>query len=192
MSICDWRELGRLALDASASETENLSQASSPGFFARMVHISTEQLQVAYGENPGLTVNMSAWLHVIMGTYGRQLTTHEQQSWVELLRVLNTEPQGNHNHVNKAGLLLRLLDWLQPRLQRRWYIAAYGKTHSVNIQKSQKTPFEEAAYRIAPPKTMTPPSIPAILPFNTVRTPNWLIIPTLMFRSFLTHSAPVW
>ena len=173
-SICDWRDMGFPELTSNAVETGDISQSHSSGYLRRMMDVCAEQIQAAFNENLGLPFDLSSWLQVVTFIYGRNLSRDEELHWSHFLQVLTIfEPSdAKRKHVNNSGLLLRLIDWVRPRCQRRWYILAYGKTQSTVEQMAPTTdnPLGAVANCIELPKAMLPPSIPALLPFNTVST----------------------
>ena len=177
-SVCDWRgrscyydEYG-VDLEGNLQEPESTMHEPRPGLMAKMLHITERQLELAYVENVhamSATRSVDDWLVCIQAAYGRDLRPDEHEGWHKIIRQFYDPLDRPHRHINEAGFLLRLLDWLQPRLQRNWYIKAFGKVMSQDKQlTTDPEDLGEQFPRPTIPRTMSPPVVPSLLPFNTV------------------------
>ena len=95
--------------------------------------------------------------------------------WTLRLQALEgTAEEHAARRVNGPGFILRFIDWIQPQLQRQWYVQAYGKTLGVDRAVPPPGPPDDtlgsaaAFVRPALPKTLPPPAVPSVLPFHTV------------------------
>lgn len=144
-----------------------------PGYISRMVDICRRQIQSAYTHNIDViraTSDIEGWIRIIEGAYRRRLYRREHEYWVALFRPFYDSPRHVRYPINEGGFLMRLIHWLQSRLQRNWYIDVFGKTSSSNELLGKASDSISDRYRRPElPKVFSPPVAPSILPFNTVR-----------------------
>ncbi|KAI0078879.1 TPR-like protein [Panus rudis PR-1116 ss-1] len=182
-SICDWRGRGGLATEVSVDDKGNLIQPGSPsepprpGYFTRMIEMTEKQINQGYLQNKRILTSAASvqeWLDVVTRAYGRRLHQFEYDQWSAMFSQFSQTHEANpaEDFINEGGFVLRFLHWLQPRLQRRWYISVYGKLYSSNRPVGRVPSRDNDRYTIPMvPKVMTPPSIPSVLPFNTFTYP---------------------
>ncbi|KAI0639406.1 TPR-like protein [Trametes polyzona] len=183
-SICDWRGRGAMPNEVGVDDA-GLFIPPGPhpqtGWVTNMASVTDTQIAEGYAASigtPALQAVMEECIRALAAAYGRALTTAELAKWHARFRRLARGEDGGDaeraqkERVNEAGFLIRFIDWVQPRLQRQWYIKAYGKTLSVD----KAVPTSEENYhaffaRPTLPKTLQPPSVPSVLPFHTFTYP---------------------
>ncbi|OBZ79822.1 putative UDP-N-acetylglucosamine--peptide N-acetylglucosaminyltransferase SEC [Grifola frondosa] len=177
-SVCDWRGRGGFAHDIIVDDDGDIVYPGHAGvephlgWMTKMVDVTGRQLQAVYTQAAGMLETPAAlddWLHALAITKGRLLRTDEREMWLACFRRL-CEHRGEQ--VNDAGFIIRFVDWLQPRLQRRWYIRAYGNTlgtHGAAVQRSDN--LSSFFLRPTLPGNITLPLIPSVLPFHTFTYP---------------------
>ena len=177
-SVCDWRGRSCYMDGYGVDEQGNLLPPTStehtlrPGLMHKMIDMCERQLDLGYTENVhamSATRGLGEWLRAVEVAFGRPLREHERSLWSTMINQFYKPLDRTARHVNEGGFVVRLLDWLQPRLQRRWYIKLYGRL----LGSDQELTVDANAYQddfIRPslPRTMSPPVVPSLLPFNTV------------------------
>lgn len=179
-SVCDFRGRSCYADEYGVDDDGNLLAPTSaehvprPGFMKQMVDICERQLALAYAENMycvSATKTLDAWLAALQGAFGRPLRAEEHDAWAAVIGQFYGELDRRARHVNEGGFVLRFINWVRPRLQRRWYIHAYGKVVDAEQDVAPNPDTNPDEYlRPALPRTMSPPAVPSLLPFNTVST----------------------
>ena len=189
-AVCDWRGRDALSGEFSVDSHGNIVAPGSrdhhyPGYMKKMLDICEAQLEACYHQNIHCVRSantLDGWLQSVELAAGRPLRPDERQRWRALIgQSYGHHHVGNGRRVNEAGFVIRFINWLLPRIQRRWYISMYGTTVSSEspVVADLKT-HEDIFLRPSLPKTMTPPTVPSILPFNTVR------VSSVCFNTHLT------
>lgn len=150
-----------------------LSQSlSPPSLMRRMVSTCEAQLAAAYAHNVhsvGATKALLDWLDAVKAACGRPLTQRETSHWRGVFSQFYESMDREDRRVNEGGFVIRFISWLQPRLQRRWYLKVYGKILSADHElTTDPDEHGELFHRPTIPRTMSPPVVPSVLPFNTV------------------------
>ena len=146
-----------------------------------MVSVTEDQVQHNYYQDLDgiLPAVAEECMRALARARGRPLTPEEVAVWTLRFQALEgTAEEHAARRVNGPGFILRFIDWIQPQLQRQWYVQAYGKTVSVSASVSvdravlppDDTGSASAAAFVRPtlPKTLPPPAVPSVLPFHTV------------------------
>jgi protein O-GlcNAc transferase len=177
-SVCDWRGRTCFYNEYGVDEEGNLLEPSSslheprPGLMAKLINIVERQLNVAYSENihaMSATKPLSQWIDAIQIAYGRELQPDELEGWKMVIGQFYQPLDRDARRINETGFVLRLINWLQPRLQRQWYLKAYGKILTSDRAVSKNVgEFRDEFQCPALPRTMSSPIVPSLLPFNTV------------------------
>lgn len=178
-SICDWRGRGSYLDEFGIDVQGYVLPPSSPnhahnqGYIKKMIDICEDQLQVAYSQNTHAVSAMKTldeWLESLQLVFGRPLRKQEFDHWARLFGQFYGPMKQTERQINEGGFIIRFIDWIQPRLQRRWYIKVYGKAFSAH-QDTRTDPqsYGNVFLRPALPRGMTPPTVPSVLPFHTVR-----------------------
>ena len=178
-AVCDWRgrdgSIFGLAIDQAGNlvgraETQNF--ASQPGYMKKMMDVCQAQINVAYTQNihcVRTTQTLEGWLSAIELAMGRPLKERERLGWQTRIGRLYGSFDRVGQLVNEGGLVIRFNNWLNPRLQRRWYLRLYGKKcSSTQDLTTSRQDYTDIFVRPSLPGTMSPPAVPSILPFNTV------------------------
>lgn len=186
-SICDWHGRGAVAGEVGVDDGGYVIPPSpypQTGWITNMAAVTDAQIAQGYAPGvgaPTLNAAMEECLRALAVAQGRALTPGELATWQARLERLVRRGEGveggeRGERVNEAGFLIRFIDWVQPRLQRRWYLRAYGKTLAVDEAAATSEENYHGFYlRPTLPKTLQPPPVPSVLPFHTVRRAHvWL------------------
>ena len=181
-SICDWRGRGTLANEVGVDDAGYFVPPGLqvyPGWMTRMVSVTEEQVQHNYYQDLDgiLPAVAEECMRALARARGRPLTPEEVAVWTLRFQALEGSAEEHAaRRVNGPGFILRFIDWIQPQLQRQWYVQAYGKTVSASVDRAVPPPgppddtVGSAAAFVRPtlPKTLPPPAVPSVLPFHTV------------------------
>ncbi|KAI0669899.1 TPR-like protein [Trametes maxima] len=188
-SVCDWRARGAVPGEAVGVDAAGravllaTSGQAQAGWIVDMAAVTGRQLELGYVGGVGMLAMRTALgecLRALAAAQGRALTAGEVARWTARFRRLASEDFGNgeervRRRVNEAGFLLRFIDWVQPRMQRRWYVRAYGKTVAVEkaaaMSDADDSSLRGLFLRPTLPKTLQPPPVPSVLPFHTFTYP---------------------
>lgn len=135
-SICDWRGRTCYFNEYGVDEHGNLLEPISseheyrPGLMGKLLDTTDRQLGVAYTDNIhaiSATRPLSDWIKAVETAYGRELRPEELEAWKTMVGQFYQPLDHRVRNINEAGFVIRLLNWLRPRIQRQWYLKAYGK-----------------------------------------------------------------
>lgn len=174
-AICDWRGRGAVPNEVGVDDHGGIimpHENGSPGWITKMVEICERQIDSGYTQSVGViqkSGTVEEWLQVVEKAQGRALGEDERARWRECLRRSSGDEDRTHKGVNEVGRVIRFMDWVQPRLQRQWYIQAFGKIVSSDEPMFDNSPELAARFpRPALPANMSTPPVPSVLPFHTV------------------------
>ncbi|TFK89960.1 glycosyltransferase family 41 protein [Polyporus arcularius HHB13444] len=177
-SICDWRGRGTLPNEVGVDDAGYFvppGLSIYPGWITRMVAVVDEQVRHSYSQElDGVLPTMAEeCLRALTCARGRPLTQEELAIWQRRFQSLQSTAEDRAEHrVNGPGFLLRFLDWIQPQLQRRWYLKTYGKTYGVDRRVPLPDDTLSSSFvRPSLPKAVPPPTVPSVLPFHTFTYP---------------------
>lgn len=174
-AVCDWRGRDSLTGEWGVDDTGNIIYTDSPAtgrYMRKMVDICETQLRVAYAQNihaVSATKGLADWIDSVQVACGRPLREEELERWRVLLGQFYATVDRTARNFNEGGFLIRMITWLQPRLQRQWYVKCYGKALLWSQVVAAVVADQGEFRRPTLPRTMSPPVVPSILPFNTVR-----------------------
>lgn len=175
-AICDWRGRDNTVDDFAIDGEGRIIPPHLPctrGYMGNMLNICQTQIHAAYLQNMRsvpATMSLDGWLHTVELGTGRPLNEQEKLHWRALIGPFFGSLDRVERRINEGGFVLRFIEWLQPRLQRQWYVRLYGKALMASQDLTPAhDPYTNAFLRLMLPGTMTPPTVPSILPFNTVR-----------------------
>ncbi|PSS37737.1 hypothetical protein PHLCEN_2v430 [Hermanssonia centrifuga] len=187
-SVCDWRwrdsGLNEFSVDAERHALPpNLPNYSHrQGYVKKMIDICENQLQIAYSQNThaiSAAKTLDEWLESLQLVFGRPLRKQELDHWARLFGQFYGPMNRTERQINEGGFIIRFIDWIQPRLQRRWYLKVYGKVFSAHKDtRTDPQSYGNVFLRPALPRSMTPPTVPSVLPFHTFIHP----LPARMIR----------
>ncbi|KAI0361625.1 TPR-like protein [Trametes cingulata] len=179
-SICDWRGRGAVAYEVGVDDAGYAippGPHAQTGWITHMVGVTDAQIAQGFQASagaPALQGVMDECLRALALARGRPLRGEETARWQARFQRLarGGAEERAQRRVNEAGFLIRFIDWVQPQMQRRWYMKAYGKV--LAVEKGGAT--SEGNYhgffiRPALPKTLQPPPVPSVLPFHTFTYP---------------------
>ena len=180
-SICDWRGRQSSHDECGVDDDGRFIQPGAttqalmiPCLMQRMISTCSAQLDAAYSQNIHcitVTKPLNEWLHPLGIAFGRPLTIAESQHWGGLLRRFDSDDNRLGKRLNEGGFIIRFVNWLLPKIQRRWYLKLYGNKLLVLAGQeimSDRRMHSNLFPRPKLPGVMSPPVVPAILPFNTV------------------------
>ncbi|RPD82549.1 TPR-like protein [Lentinus tigrinus ALCF2SS1-7] len=177
-SVCDWRGRGTLPNEVGADDAGYFVPPGLqmyPGWMTRMVAVTEEQVKQNYYQDLDgiLPAIAEECTRALACARGRPLTLEEVAVWqIRFQSLHGTAEDRAERRVNGPGFLLRFIDWIQPQLQRRWYIQTYGKTLSVDQPVPLPDETQSSLFmRPTLPKMLLPPAVPSVLPFHTFTYP---------------------
>ena len=183
--VCDWHGRGGIGDDLAVGNNNEMLDPRDPaqvaiarnGWMPKIVELVSSQLATGsqYGRGIFRTTGPSAhWLKHASYALGLTIDTISKLA-PAYGQVLNAIYSGQFPATsNEGGVLIRLIERLMRRTQRRWYIDTYGKTSKSQQQypRIQIDPQTSSAYQrpILPPNLSLPP-VPTVLPFHTFTYP---------------------
>ena len=176
-AICDWRNRGKVEMEFTGVDSEgrlcNKGEGTTlPGWMPKLIQTCENQLNVAYTSNAGfirMARSIDEWLHMVENAIGAALSAHDQSEWRERFAPFYEEPRSANLPLNEGGFFIRFTEWVQRRLQQRWYVDTYGRTvGSDEPCQSPKLEFADSYQRPVFLPYVGPPVPPSVLPFHTV------------------------
>ncbi|KAF9234136.1 glycosyltransferase family 41 protein [Melanogaster broomeanus] len=141
----------------------------------KAIEVCEKQLSDAYCQSIGLlcTRSLEDWMVLVRSACSGQLSSFEEEEWIARFRLfLGEESHRSPCRLDEAGFLIRLMEWYQTRMQRSWYIKAYGRVYRSGLVHPTQLPD---ACTTVPDSTPLPsikcPRLPFILPFHTFTFP---------------------
>ncbi|GAA5914406.1 hypothetical protein JCM6882_008223 [Rhodosporidiobolus microsporus] len=188
--VCDWAGRGGVGeewiVDANKVLLRVTPQAgrSLPreGYMAQISDLVGRQLQDGHSYGIGSLRscgNFQDWMNLIaLAIYGTvNPPPQAMQPWIARLQFLLGEFDRQSSHVNEGGFLIRLVERLMRRIQRRWYLTEFGATTYVESggqEPNKITPSQAdlVKYRRPPlPPSLPPIPVPTVLPFHCFTLP---------------------
>ncbi|CEH13751.1 O-linked N-acetylglucosamine transferase OGT [Ceraceosorus bombacis] len=161
LAICDWREV--------YSEKPEWA-----GWMTAVRSLLTKQLQdgASYGVGAlQATATLQGWVDSVQTSLGDRRKSVQQQ-WTARFEPFFRSLDREKASVNEGSFVIRLIERLLRRIQRRWYLSRYG--HSVRVPASEAQPqiqpqaSDVQQYpRLALPSCLVTPAVPTVLPFHT-------------------------
>ncbi|KAI0778188.1 TPR-like protein [Trametes elegans] len=178
-SVCDWRGRGAVAAEVGVDAAGHVIPPGphpQTGWITDMVAVTDTQIAQGYMASigvPALQHAMDECLRALAAAHGRPLRSGELTRWqARFQRLARGGEDRTLRRINEAGFLLRFIDWVQPRMQRQWYIKAYGKTLAMDGEvPTSEGNYHDLFLRPTLPKTLQPPPVPSVLPFHTFTYP---------------------
>ncbi|GAA5896872.1 uncharacterized protein JCM6883_007033 [Sporobolomyces salmoneus] len=175
--VCDWQGRGGVDEEWIVDDEKRLVRAgpgqTRTGYMAQISNLVAKQLAegLSYGQGSLRSYGgVPEWLDIIsQAIYGvrAQMIPEPMKIWESRLTVLFSRGESGAGSCNEGGYLIRLVERLMRRIQRRWYLATYGPIKS-SLESS------EPLQRIAPTQndlfTYRRPTLPPSLPLIPVPT----------------------
>ncbi|BGO93075.1 hypothetical protein NBRC10512_003260 [Rhodotorula toruloides] len=189
--VCDWQNRGGVDEEWIVDDKLQLHHVKKPtngrriqeGYHGAIADLVRKQLHDGYSYGVGSLAacgTIQQWLSVIsQALYGVEPAQvgDLMKPWAARLTSLSGKHDRAASLVNEGGYLIRLVERLMRRIQRRWYLATFGPQVYANPAAPAPQPIfpktsDIAHYR----RPMLPPSLPAIpvptvLPFHCFTLP---------------------
>lgn len=186
--ICDWTNRGALPEQGDnfgvGPNLERLDISKQPdksilasGWLPQVSRLVTKQLEDGLSLGSGSIANSGGkdiWIYAI----SRALTRSSAQGSINLAAYWNkaftmvVDHPKSFRHLNEGGFLIRVVEHLMRRIQRKWYIDTYGTT-VVTQELQQRPALENSRHYGRPtlPVNLPTPPVPTVLPFHTFTYP---------------------
>ncbi|GAA5853587.1 hypothetical protein JCM8547_002514 [Rhodosporidiobolus lusitaniae] len=188
--VCDWQGRGGVGEEWLVNASKQLVHVPTPpgqqppreGYMRQISDLVAKQLRdgASYGVGSLRSYgSLQDWLALIArALYGNATPDPAaMQLWASRLGFLLGDFDRKRNNVSEGGYLIRLIERLTRRIQRRWYIAQYGK--EAYMPKGAPAPNrivpsqgDLVNYRRPPlPPSLPPIPVPTVLPFHCFTLP---------------------
>lgn len=158
----------------SVDDKGQRSQGSQvSGWIIDLLRVCSAQIKAPYVLNVGVIASsrtLSEWLSIVQNALGTGMTPGRLQSWKKTLHPFYTQFDSVEAEINEGGVFIRLAEFLQRHVQRRWYHHLYDEATSITLAPTSTTPDDDNLeyLRILLPSSITPPPIPTFQPFHAV------------------------
>ncbi|GAA6035349.1 hypothetical protein JCM8097_008826 [Rhodosporidiobolus ruineniae] len=188
--VCDWQGRGGVGEEWLVDGNKQLEYIPAvpgkplprKGYMAQISDLVAKQLRDGHSYGVGALRScggLNDWLNLIaMAIYGttvQHAPSEPMQIWASRLSFLLSDFDRARSTVNEGGYLIRLVERLMRRIQRRWYIAEFGKTTYADGQQPNRivpTQQDVVNYRRPPlPPSLPPIPVPTVLPFHCFTLP---------------------
>lgn len=186
-TVCDWQGRGGVGEEWLVDQNKQLvhcpAQGDQPrrraGYMQQISDLVAKQLKdgLSYGVGSlGACGNLNDWLVVIAqalyDTTPQKANPEQMNLWAARLRFLLGDFDRKQHGVVEGGYLIRLVERLIRRIQRRWYLTEYGNIASLpkeSAPTSRIIPTQQDLVKYCrPPLPQTLPPIPV-----PVRSPSF-------------------
>jgi hypothetical protein len=141
----------------------------------KAIEVCERQLSDVHTQSIGLlrTRSFEDWMVLVRSALPGQLSPLEEKEWTARFQLfLGEESHRLSCRLDETGFLIRLMEWYQTRMQRSWYIKAFGQVYRSGLVRPARlhdtcTTVPESA--LLPP--IKGPRLPLILPFHTFTFP---------------------
>ena len=188
--VCDWQGRGSIDNELGVGENGELlhpagrpedALKASQGWVVRVAALVRQQLEEGkkYGRGAIMASGgVDAWIAVIAGALTGNpdpvaLKPSQQALWRSRLTAIASESRSIYN---EGGFLIRLVERLTRRIQRRWYVDTFGVQVQNNIPilparivLNENT--VQSYRRPLIPTTLPQVPVPTVLPFHTFTYP---------------------
>jgi hypothetical protein len=146
----------------------------------RINNLVRSQLSASMSYGSGIIRNSGGtefWLwQVARALYGKQISPNNLTTWRRRLQTLESDFNRSLTNTNEGGFLIRLIEYLIRRIQRRWYVEKFGKVVDAGpgaLGPRVVASGEDATRYSRPPlpPSLPPISVPTVLPFHTFTYP---------------------
>jgi predicted O-linked N-acetylglucosamine transferase (SPINDLY family) len=157
LAVCDWKEVYK-------DDDEGRS-----GLMKRARELLEQQIQdgSSYGVKAlSITAKLEDWVQLVVNSTGDSRPGYRQYLTDKLAFFYDENLDRKACSVNEGSFVIRLVERLMRRIQRRWYLDAF--VNSNHLYRLQPTQEDMQRYsRIPLPSCLGPPVAPTILPFHT-------------------------
>ncbi|KAI0048062.1 glycosyltransferase family 41 protein [Auriscalpium vulgare] len=182
IAVCDWQGRGRVFNNMGVDNDGHRIFPGSPapetvaGWLPQVLELTDSQIALDYGRNIHLmrqSGNIAFWMGWVQRIQHTPFGAHKRGSWERTFQMLEDETfDRTARRVDEGGVLIRLIEWLRPRLQRKWYVDAYGKVARADQRMELITSTGGNKYDWPPlPPLFDIPLVPCIMPFNAFCLP---------------------
>lgn len=190
--VCDWAGRGGVGEEWLVSEDNRLEyvprqpdgQLARAGYMSQISSLVQKQLYDGYAYGVGALSfygGAKEWLELVsfalLGAPSTQMTAEMRELWTTRFNRLLAVKDRRRALFNEGGYLIRLIERLSRRTQRRWYLTAYGQTLAYEpgqVVPARVKPTREDVdlYRRIPlPPSLPPIPVPTVLPFHCFTLP---------------------
>ncbi|GAA5872460.1 hypothetical protein JCM16303_004528 [Sporobolomyces ruberrimus] len=184
--VCDWQGRGGVDEEWIVDGNKQLLRAAPgqnrSGYMAQISDLVAKQLKdgLSYGQGSLRSYGgVQEWLVIIsQALYGcdPRRVPEAMKVWEFRLSALLHRVDTAAGSINEGGYLIRLVERLMRRIQRRWYLSTYGSTIYLSGTNSPArivpTQNDLAQYRRpALPPSLPPIPVPTVLPFHCFTLP---------------------
>lgn len=190
--VCDWHGRGGVG-EVWIVNNENGLEYVQPGADGQLVRrgymeqiskLVQKQLKEGYAYGAGALSSYGSvedWLELVSGalygTTASQMPASAVNLWSARLTAVLTVQDRHKAFFNEGGYLIRLIERLMRRTQRRWFLTAYGQ--SLGYEPGQAVPNRirpsradvNLYRRITLPPSLPPIPVPTVLPFHCFTLP---------------------
>ncbi|GAA5905481.1 hypothetical protein JCM5296_005886 [Sporobolomyces johnsonii] len=188
--VCDWQGRGGVNEEWIVDVNKQLVHLPTvagrapvrSGYMAQISDLVAKQLKdgLSYGVGSLRTYGgVKEWLAIISQALydaSPEVAGDAMKPWLARLSFLLGEFDRSAAPVNEGGYLIRLVERLMRRIQRRWYLAEYGPmvyaAESQAPKRIMPTQADAVKYRrpLLPP-SLPPIPVPTVLPFHCFTLP---------------------
>ncbi|BGP12958.1 hypothetical protein JCM10213v2_000875 [Rhodosporidiobolus nylandii] len=190
--VCDWQGRGGVGEEWLVDTEKRLihipEKPNHPlprqGYMQRISDLVAKQLKDGYSYGIGSLKSYGSlqdWLVLIAaalyGTTPHHAGEARMQPWAARLGFLLGDYDHKRKLVNEGGYLIRLVERLMRRIQRRWYIDEFGKAPYLppsvqELKRIEPGQQDLAKYRRPPlPPSLPPIPVATVLPFHCFTLP---------------------
>lgn len=164
LAVCDWREV--------------YPEQGQRGWMADVIDLLGKQLDegAVYGAGAlQAEGSIHDWVSLIVRSTGDTRPSTREQLTVRLSPFYSAEFDRKALKVNEGSFVIRLIERLLRRNQRRWYLDTYGPTAQGAIGFANTIRPSQADVqkypRVPLPSCLVTPAVPTVLPFHTFTLP---------------------
>ncbi|GAA6000119.1 hypothetical protein JCM5350_004281, partial [Sporobolomyces pararoseus] len=185
--VCDWQGRGGVGEEWIVDDKKQLVRVdparARSGYMSQISDLVAKQLNdgLSYGQGSLRSYGgVQQWLEILsQAIYGvaPSLIPGAMKIWETRLTALLNRPAGTSTSINEGGYLIRLIERLTRRIQRRWYLATYGSklaTSEGQPLPPRIVPTQQDAIqyrRPTLPPSLPPIPVPTVLPFHCFTLP---------------------
>lgn len=163
-----------LAVDIDGNFCAHVESIEVSGWMPKLVDTCNRQLNSVYARDVGVlraTRPLNEWMDMVEFAIGSPLPVDDRNRWVARFAIFYADFDHSERRVNEGGFIIRFIDWMYRRLQRRWFLEVFGRMrdseHLLFPPMLDDRSSVEFRRPMLPPR-LEVPSVPSVLPFHTV------------------------